>query len=54
LLVIDIKARKLVQRIATAPGARSLGVNQTTNRVYVATNAKDGPCGGCILVFAPE
>jgi len=33
---------------------RSLGVNLTTNKVYVATTAKGGPCGGCIVGFAQE
>lgn len=54
LKIIDIKTRKLVQKIPTSPGARSLGVSRTNNRVYVAMTAKDGPCGGCIVVYARE
>jgi len=54
LQVIDIKTRKPVQQIKTSPGARSVGVSLANNRVYLATNAKDGPCGGCIVVYAPE
>jgi DNA-binding beta-propeller fold protein YncE len=54
LLVIDIKTRKLVQKVETSNGARSLGVNLSTGRVYLATTAKDGGCGGCIVVYAPE
>jgi hypothetical protein len=29
-------------------------VNLANNRVYLATTAKDGPCGGCIQVFEPQ
>lgn len=54
LNVIDIKTRKLVQKIPTSTGARSIGVSFANNHVYLATTAKDGPCGGCIVVFAPE
>jgi DNA-binding beta-propeller fold protein YncE len=54
LRVVDIASRKLVQNVRTSPGSRSLGVNLSTGRVYVATTAKDGPCGGCILAYAPE
>jgi len=54
LKVIDIKTRNLVQKIPTSPGARSIGVSFANNHVYLATTAKDGPCGGCIMVFAPE
>jgi len=53
LIVVDI-SRKLVERVPTWNGSRSLGVNVDTNRVYLATTAKDGPCGGCIAVFAPQ
>ena len=35
-------------------GARSLGVNLATSKIYVATTAKGGPCGGCIVAFAQE
>ena len=54
LNVIDIKTRKLIQRIPTSLGARSIGVNLDNNQVYLATTAQDGPWGGCIVVFAPE
>ena len=54
LIVVDIKTRHPVQKVPTWNGARSLDVSLATNRVYVATTAKDGPCGGCIAVFAPQ
>jgi DNA-binding beta-propeller fold protein YncE len=54
VLVVDVKTSKRVQAIPTWPGSRSLDVSQATNRIYLATTAKDGPCGGCIAVFAPE
>jgi DNA-binding beta-propeller fold protein YncE len=54
LVVIDTKTRQLVQKVPTWNGSRSLGVNLATHKVYVATTAKSGPCGGCIKVFAPE
>ncbi|SRR6266540_251082 len=54
LIVVDIKSRQLVQKARTWNGTRSLGVNLATNKVYVATTAKDGPCGGCVAVFAPQ
>ncbi len=54
LMVVDIKTAKSVQRIPTSPGARSIGVSLANNRVYVATTAKDGPCGGCVVVYAPD
>jgi DNA-binding beta-propeller fold protein YncE len=52
LIVVDIKSGKLVEKVPTWNGTRSLGVSLASNRVYVATTAKDGPCGGCIAVFA--
>jgi DNA-binding beta-propeller fold protein YncE len=54
IVVIDIKTRKLAQTVPTSREARSLDVSLATGRVYLATTAKDGPCGGCIQVFAPE
>jgi DNA-binding beta-propeller fold protein YncE len=54
LVVVDIKTGKLVQKVPTPPEARSLGVSLATGRVYLATTAKHGPCGGCIQIFAPE
>ena len=53
LVVVDIKTRQ-AQKVATPNGSRSLGVSLANNRIYLATNAKDGGCGGCIVVFAPE
>jgi hypothetical protein len=50
---VDIKTGKLVQKIATPKESRSLGVSLGNNRVYLATTAKDGQCGGCVMVFAP-
>ena len=52
-MVVDIKTRK-VEKVTTPKGSRSLGVSLANNRVYVATGAKDGGSGGCVLVFAPE
>ena len=54
LVVVDIKTRQLVQKLPTWDGVRSLGVSRATNKVYVATTVKGGPCGGCILAFAPQ
>jgi len=54
LIEIDINDRKIVQSAATSNGARSVAVNRSTHRVYLATAAKEGPCGGCIIVFSPK
>jgi DNA-binding beta-propeller fold protein YncE len=54
LVVVDTKTRKLVQKVPTWSGSRSLGVSLVTGKVYVATTAKGGPCGGCIVAFAPQ
>jgi DNA-binding beta-propeller fold protein YncE len=54
LWVVDIKSRKLVQKIPTSNGAHSIGIALARNHVYLPTTARDGPCGGCILVFAPQ
>jgi hypothetical protein len=54
LRVIDIKSRQQVQAIATSNGAHSIGIALAQNHIYLPTTAKDGPCGGCILVFAPQ
>jgi hypothetical protein len=54
VVVVDIKAKKLVQKLPTSLEARSLDVSLANNRVYLATTADNGPCGGCIQVFAPE
>jgi hypothetical protein len=29
-------------------------VSMENNHLYLATRGNAGPCGGCILVFAPE
>jgi hypothetical protein len=34
--------------------AHSIGIGLAQNHVYLPTTAEDGPCGGCILVFAPQ
>jgi DNA-binding beta-propeller fold protein YncE len=54
LKVIDVKTRKLLQKIPTSTGAHSIAVSFANNHVYLPTTAKDGPCGGCIVVFAPD
>jgi hypothetical protein len=53
-MVVDIKSRQLVQKIPTSDGARTSAVNLSTNRLYVASTAKNTSCVGCILVYAPE
>ena len=54
LVVVDTRTRQLIQKVPSWNGARSLGVNLATNKVYVATTVKGGPCGGCIVAFAQE
>ena len=54
IVVVDIKTRKLVQKVPTSVEARSLDVSLAKGRIYLATTADKGPCGGCIQVFAPE
>jgi hypothetical protein len=54
MIVVDTKTRALVQKVPTWNGSRSPGVNLATGRIYVATTAKSGPCGGCVAVFARE
>jgi DNA-binding beta-propeller fold protein YncE len=54
LMVVDMKTAKPIQKISTSQGARSIAASQANNRVYLATIAKGGPCGGCIQVYAPE
>jgi hypothetical protein len=52
-MVVDTKTKQGVQKIPTSRGARSVAVGPD-DRVYVAVNAKDQPCAGCIAVYAPE
>jgi DNA-binding beta-propeller fold protein YncE len=54
LRVIDIKSRTQVQKIPTSNSAHSIAISLAQNHVYLPTAAKDGPCGGCIMVFAPQ
>jgi hypothetical protein len=54
LIVVDTKTRQPIEKVRTWNGTRSLGVSLANNKVYVATTAKNGPCGGCIVVFAPQ
>jgi hypothetical protein len=54
LRVVDTKTAKLVENFRTARGSRSAAINLTTNRLYLATTAKEGPCGGCIQVLEPQ
>ena len=54
VVVVDIKSRKLAQKVPTSVEARSLDVSLASGRVYLATTANNGPCAGCIQVFAPE
>ena len=53
VMVVDTKTKQGLQKVPTSNGARSLAVGPN-DRVYVATTAKDVPCRGCVLVFAPE
>lgn len=52
--VIDPKAKTLVQKIQASDGSHSLALNLANDHIYLPTTAKSGPCGGCILVYAPE
>jgi DNA-binding beta-propeller fold protein YncE len=54
LVVVDIKTRKVAQMVPTSTEARSLDVSSSTGRIYLATTAANGPCGGCIQVFAAD
>jgi DNA-binding beta-propeller fold protein YncE len=54
LRVIDIKSRTQVQKIPTSNSAHSIAISLAQGHVYLPTAAKDGPCGGCIMVFAPQ
>ena len=54
LRVIDIKSRTQVQKIPTSNSAHSIAISLAQNHIYLPTAAKDGPCGGCIMVFAPQ
>lgn len=54
LMVVDLKSGEPIEKVKTWTGARSVGVSQANNRVYLATTAKGGPCNGCIVVFAPK
>lgn len=52
--VIDAKTNKLIVSMPTWTGSHTVAVSEANNHVYLATRAKSGPCGGCILVFSPE
>ncbi len=52
LKIIDVKSGKLVQQVRTSPGARSIDAASTNHKVYVATSASTGSCGGCIQVYS--
>jgi hypothetical protein len=52
LKFVDVKSGKLVQQVRTSPGARSIDAASASHKVYVATSAKTGPCGGCIQVYS--
>jgi hypothetical protein len=53
LLVIDTRSRTLLQAIPAAKGAHAVAVSADNGHVYLPIG-KEGPCGGCILVYAPE
>jgi DNA-binding beta-propeller fold protein YncE len=52
--VIDGKTNTLLQKMPTWTGSHSIQVSLKNNHVYLPTRGESGPCGGCILVFAPE
>lgn len=54
MIVVDTKTRALVQKVPTWNGSRSVALNLATNRIYLATTAKSGPCGSCVAVFAQD
>jgi DNA-binding beta-propeller fold protein YncE len=53
LNIIDYKALKLVDQVKAHAGAHSIAASSANNHVYFPTVSKGGPCGGCILVYAP-
>lgn len=53
LNIIDYKSMKLVDKIKASAGAHSIAASAANNHVYFPTVAKGGPCGGCVLVYAP-
>ena len=52
--VIAPKSKTLLQKIHAFNGSHSLALNLSDDRFYLPTTAKNGPCGGCILVYGPE
>ncbi len=52
--VIDGKTNTLLQKLPTWTGSHSVQVSLKNNHLYLPTRGESGPCGGCILVFAPE
>jgi DNA-binding beta-propeller fold protein YncE len=52
--VYDGKTNTLLQNIPTWTGSHSIQVSQKNDHIYLPTRGNAGPCGGCILVFAPE
>jgi DNA-binding beta-propeller fold protein YncE len=53
LLVVDTRTRRQLQAIPAAKGAHAVAVNSGNGHVYLPIG-KEGSCGGCILVYAPE
>jgi DNA-binding beta-propeller fold protein YncE len=53
LIVIDTQTKRLLQAIPAAKGAHAVAVNSDNGHVYLPIG-KEGACGGCILVYAPE
>lgn len=52
--VVDAKTDKLVQKVPTSGQAHSVAVSFANNHVYVPMRASNGPCQGCVVVFAPK
>ncbi len=57
LSVVDAKTNKLLELVPTGAGSHSVAAYEANHRVFVPSGTTadgPGPCGGCILVFAPE
>jgi DNA-binding beta-propeller fold protein YncE len=52
--VMDSKTNTLVQKMPTWTGTHSVAVSLQNNHLYLPTRGNAGPCGGCVLIFAPE
>ena len=53
LKVVDTKTKSLLQVIPAAKGAHAVAVSENNGHVYLPIG-REGQCGGCIMVYAPE